>query len=154
MTIKSIVIDSLSVPDFLGYNDRGTILCDNAIVWHDSLSCCPNPYQPSTGKKYRMAYGWVAPCSATFECWSSPKHGKSLKLNDLGPVPARYPDLSNGAPKMTCSAVEIHCGQNHDWRGSAACITVDPGVWPSFIKFFEIGDKGQIAIIDKTGGVA
>jgi hypothetical protein len=154
MTTKSIIIDCLSTPDRLGYNDRGTVLIDDAIVWHDSLRSSPNPYQPSTGKKWSEAYGWIAPCVTEFECIISPKHGKCLMLNDGGELPARFPNSNHGG-KLVVSAVEVHCGETADWPGSAACQTVAPDLWPDFIKYFELGDKGQIAIIDKTqGGIA
>jgi hypothetical protein len=149
MTTKSIIIDCLSSPDRLGYNDRGTVLFDDRIVWHDSLRSSPNPYQPSTGKKWDLVYGWLAPCSTTWECINSPKHGKCLLLNDGAELPARYPN-SNHEGRLVVSEVEVHCGETEDWPGSAACCTVAPSLWPSFIKYFELGDTGQIAIIEKT----
>jgi hypothetical protein len=127
MTTKSIIIDCLSSPDRLGYNDRGTVLFDDRIVWHDSLRSS----------------------STTWECINSPKHGKCLLLNDGAELPARYPN-SNHEGRLVVSEVEVHCGETEDWPGSAACCTVAPSLWPSFIKYFELGDTGQIAIIEKT----
>jgi hypothetical protein len=154
MTAKSIIIDSLSTPDRLGYNDRGTVLFDDVVVWHDSLSACPNPYKPSIGTPWKECYGWIAPLSTEWECVNSPKHGKCLLLNGGGELPARFPNANHDG-RLVVSEVELHCGFDSQWRGSSACATVRPDLWPDFIKYFEIGDKGQIAIIDKTqGGIA
>jgi hypothetical protein len=148
MPAKAIIIDSLSTPDRLGYNDRVTVLFDDKIVWHDSCRSSPNPYQPSTGKKWDLVYGWIAPCSTDFWCVDSPKHGKCLLLNSGAELPARYQNV-NHDNRMVVSAVEVHCGETEDWPGSAACITIAPSIWQSFINNFELGDNGQIAIIVK-----
>jgi hypothetical protein len=56
----------------------------------------------------------------------------------------------NHENRSVVDAVEVHCGDSAENRGSAACCTVHPDLSPSFIDLFEIGDTGELAIIDKT----
>jgi hypothetical protein len=146
---KIITIDSLSTPDRLGYNDKGAVFFDDVLVWHDAVSTCPNPYRSSTREKWRSAYGWIAPCSTTWECVTHPKHGKCLLLAKGLELPARYPNVNHDG-RAVIAEVFIHCGYTADWRGSAGCLTVPTELWPDFIKYFELWESGNISIIDKT----
>ena len=151
--MKQITIDSLVSPEFVGYGDRGAIWHDGQLIWHDSLSAAPNPYQPHTGKPWALAYGWIAPGRYKWRYYTgSEKHSPCLLINEGGSVPTRNPN-ENHSSAFEATEVLIHCGETEDWRGSAACCTVAPSLWPSFIACFGPTDSGEIAIIDKRGAI-
>ena len=153
---KILLIESLSTPDMPGYLDKLAILTDNIMGFHCQCSACPNEFQPATKERPRSpwidVYGWVA-CNTketpyTWECFNDTTTGKGkcLSVNCRGKVPTRYIDKKNKA--MYALGVLIHCGFSATWRGSAACITLPPLVWPSFIERFAMGEKGLLYISD------
>jgi hypothetical protein len=148
---KDIIIESLSTPDRLGYNDKIAIIKDDqSTAFHCQCSACPNPYRASDGAQWKDVYGWIA-CNDklhayTWECTTTPKHGKCLSINDGGAVPTRFIDKNNG--KAEAYSVLIHCGYNDTWRGSAACCTLPPLIWPTFIAFFELNETGNLYVLD------
>jgi hypothetical protein len=153
---KQIIIWSMSVPEDMGYRDRLLINQEALTKFHCQCSTCPNPYTPPPKPKisWRDAYGWIA-CNTvdtpyTWECINDETagHGKCLSVNSLGKVPTRFLDKNNNA--MYALGVLIHCGFSDMWRGSAACITLPPMIWPAFIDRFTIGEKGMLYIIDYT----
>ena len=152
MTKKDLIVQSLSTPDRLGYNDKISIVIDDTQNgFHCPCSCCPNPYRPSDGALWRDAYGWLA-CNDkehpyTWQCWMSPKHGKCLLLNGGFELPARFPNSKHDG-RAVVSEVEIHCGSTEDWRGSAACITLPPFIWQGFIVYFQLNETGNLYVLD------
>ena len=152
MIQKSLIIQSLSTPDRLGYNDKISIVRDDeSMAFHCPCSACPNPYRPSDGALWRDAYGWIA-CNTKetpypWQCVESPKHGKCLLLNGGGELPARFPNSNHGG-RAVVSEVEIHCGSTEQWRGSAACITLPPFIWLAFIGYFQLNETGNLYVYD------
>jgi hypothetical protein len=144
--MKLIFIVSKSTPEQFGYLDRGSVIIDDeTILWHGSMSCCPNPHQVSTKKPWREAYGWLQCSEYPWECINHPKHGKCILLASGAELPARAPNVNHNG-RAVVTEVMIHKGQSSSWRGSAACLTLDPDMWGSFICCFEIGEKGRIII--------
>lgn len=169
MTTKDIIIQSLSTPDRMGYNDKINIVIDDTQNgFHCPCSACPNPFKiVKPGKPdidgsiaviekhypWRQVYGWIA-CNDkeypyTWQCITSPKHGKCLLLNGGGELPARYPNSKHDG-RLVVSAVEIHCGETKNWRGSAACITLPPFIWQGFIGYFQLNETGNLYVLDYT----
>ena len=147
---KDLLIESIATPDQDGYRDKIVILQDNKSVFHCKCSECPNPYRPNDGALWASVYAWVA-CNTKetpyrWKCVSTPKHDKCLMLNDGGAVPTRNIDIHTG--KKYATAVELHCGATENWRGSMACITFPPTVWPAFIGEFLFGETGLLYIVD------
>jgi hypothetical protein len=140
----------MSTPDALGYGDKLLLNENNKSLFHCACSTCPNPYRPSDKVKWDKAYGWVA-CTEidkpyTWHCTSTSRHGKCLVLNDFYKVPTRNLDTHNKG--FYALAVLIHCGYSETWRGSAACLTLPPAIWPQFIALFAKGEKGLLYIAD------
>jgi len=147
--MKLITIDSLVTPEYSGYGDRGAIWSGNDLVWHDYLSACPNAVQPNTGKPWPTVYAWIAPGVYKWRYYTgSIKHSPCILINEGGVVPTRNANI-NHQGLFEATEVLIHCGFSTTHRGSAACITVSPTLWPSFISCFDPLDHGEIAIIDK-----
>jgi hypothetical protein len=147
--MKKIIIESKSVPDKLGYNDKCTIIDTNNGIILTSIpcSCCPNPYKSTTHESWEKVYGWIDFGEYNYECWTSPKHNKCLMLNNMGFVNTRNPNINHNNHNIA-NCVEFHEGQNDVWRGSACCLTIAPLVFPGFIGMFSIGEKGKLVIID------
>jgi len=147
---KNIIIQSMSTPDLDGYRDKLLIEKDGNTGFHCQCSCCPNPFRPSDKVKWDKAYGWIA-CNTidkpyTWKCISDKKRGKCLSVDDCDKVPTRNLDTNNNG--YFALGVLIHCGQTDTWRGSAACITLPPLIWLTFINSFLYGETGQLYISD------
>ena len=151
MCKKTIICDIRSTPDQAGYLDRGTVIAgdDKSTLWHDSMSSCPNPYQLSTGQKWKKVYGWCGtPGNYAWECVQTALHGVCLRLsncNGEGKVPTCNAN-SNHRGEHWADGVLVHCGDSEIWRGSAACHTIAPSKWPDFIALFAIGETGVYLI--------
>ena len=78
--IKKIIIESKSTPDDLGYNDVLTLEDESTgmTLLHCPCSTCPNPTKPQGGENWKEVYAWISPGKYYYECWISPKHGKTL----------------------------------------------------------------------------
>ena len=149
---KNIIIQSMSTPDQDGYRDKLLIEKDGKTGFHCQCSVCPNQFRPIDRVKWDKAYGWVA-CNTvdtpySWQCIANPKHGKCLEINKGDKVPTRNFDTNNGG--MFAVGVLIHCGQTDTWRGSAACITLPPLIWFTFINSFLYGETGLLYISDFT----
>jgi hypothetical protein len=147
---KTIIIESMQTPDQPGYLDTLGITEGPDLLYHGPCSTCPNPYRPSDNMPWPKCYAWVAPTPSgqliDWRCWESPKHGKCLILNGGDAVRTRYPNM-NHAGNYQAFNIEIHMGYARDWRGSAGCITYPPDI-ADVVEFFEIGETGQLEIID------
>lgn len=146
----------LSSPDASGYPDRVQILNGDTgdMVVYDCprFRTNPNPYQPSTGKRWSEVYAQIAPTGThgiPWVCTTTPKHGKCIALNSEAPVPTLAPDPNNGG-KMFALAVLIHCGQSPTWSGSMACQALPPDDFAAFIAHFDIGEAGIYILTDET----
>jgi hypothetical protein len=151
MTPKKIIVESIVTPDVSGYGDKIVLSSNGDLLFNGDGSCCPNPTKPNTTLRWTACYGWVS-CTPdnkplSWRCWESGKHGKCLLINEGGRVPTRNPNANHGG-NFFAEAVELHCGFSETWRGSAACITIPPSLWPSFIGQIEIGETGIMRIVD------
>ena len=154
--MKSIIFGSYSTPDLEGYNDRVSVVSDDAAtttLFHDSCSCCPNPYKVENDEKmyWRDYYGWVAPGTYSGQCVENDRFGKCILINGGGEIPSRIPNPNhNGA--LIITEVFIHHGYPYTadplWRGSAGCFTMFPEVFDKFIAIFSIGEIVKIQVID------
>jgi hypothetical protein len=144
---KSIVVESKSCPDDHGYQDKIVVFDDNKVAFHSACSACPNPFQHSTKKHWREVYGWVSCEEYSFEAIESEKRGKCILINSGLAIPARYPNPNHNGLEIV-TEVFIHKGWSDSWRGSAGCITIPPTDWPEFINCFELGEEGELAIVD------
>jgi hypothetical protein len=159
--VKKILGFRLSAPEKPGYPDKCRIEdVENGMIIFDfhSFSTNPNPVRPSDGAPWKKAYGQLFPGELKFECVTTPKHGKCLSLNSGGDCKTTFPNLNPETKhpgSYTAQACLIHCGfrgkadPKGPWRGSAACQTFDPEVWPSFIANFELGERGIYILIDE-----
>jgi hypothetical protein len=153
MPVKFIEVDSCCAPFQwrpTPYMDDFRLYIDNNLVDGSPFPgrAAPDPFVwDNQSKTWRMAFGWVALGEYQWECWYSPKHGKALQINGMGPVPTRYPDQNNGG-QWVAKDVELHTGFNPTWAGSAACLCLDPKYADEWWSNFQIGDTGQIRIID------
>jgi hypothetical protein len=153
----------LSKPEIWGFPDLVQIFNsdtgDMEIYNCPRFGTNPNPVGPAGGPNAGQPWyefeGQLAAGSYKYECWLSPKHGKCLKLNDLGPVATTRPNPADGG-QLIARAVEIHGGFRPDlpghpgWRGSLCCQVVDPPDYPVFISHFDIGDTGIYQLVDNT----
>jgi hypothetical protein len=141
-----IHVKSSSTPDQAGYQDKGAVFSDGGdLLWHGAMSCCPNPHTPINQCPWQKEYGWLACGEYDWQCIDSPRHGKCLLLGGGGELPARMPNFNHNG-RMVVTEIMVHKGFSDTWRGSAACLTVSPNLWPGFIDFFKIDDKGKIVI--------
>jgi hypothetical protein len=145
----------LSKPEENGYPDKVQILNSDTgdmIVYECTrYRTNPNPYSPHGGQQWREVYAQIAknaPTGIPYECVETPKHGKCIALNGMGPVPTTLPDPNNHG-KMFAEAVLIHEGFSATWPGSMACQTVHPDDWPAFIDHFKLGEKGIYILTDE-----
>jgi hypothetical protein len=157
--MKSLIIESKSTPEEIGYLDT-IVIVDNdgiSIVYHGPCSTCPNPYMPYNKKPWPQCYAWIGCTSFNmpldWRCWNSHKHGKCILINDGFSVRTRYPNMNHGGDYLA-EAIEIHMGYSKEWRGSAGCITYPPDI-ADIIDFFEIGETGKLGIVEfpKTKGI-
>lgn len=146
--MKSLIISSVSFPDEIGYLDKYTIADSlGNVMRHDVCSACPNPTQPKTGKAWQDVYGWLAPIRCIAQCVDHGAKRKHIVLNNGWFLPARLPNANHGGLPIINEAL-MHCGDSETWRGSAACCTVPPSGWQSFIDCFSVGELISFAIID------
>ncbi len=143
LTIKA---NRLSTPDQSGYLDKCEILNDETLLYTTKrFSSNPNPTKPNTTLRWAACYAQIALGKYPYTCINSPKHGKCIALCNLGmcetTLPNMNPDTVHVGSKEAYD-VEIHCGFSPTWRGSAACQTVHPEDWETFIVNFKLGDTG------------
>jgi hypothetical protein len=158
MTLK-IIGTRLYDPSVAGYPDKCRIEDDSngMIVWSTlRFSTNPNPYHPESGQPWKKCYAQLAPGEMSYECVTTPKHGKCLLLNNGGACKTTLPNL-NPETLMpgTCTAFAclVHAGfrgGENPWRGSAACQTIDPDEWGVFMGHFTLGDKGIYQLVDES----
>ena len=146
-----------SQPEVEGYPDKVRIYNGNTgdmlLYECTRFRTNPNPYKPSSGQPWTEVYAQIAPTGASggisWECLETPKHGRCIALNGMGPVPTTGPDPNNG-DKFFAQAVLIHCGFSDTWSGSMACQTVFPADWGAFISHFHLGEQGLFLLTDET----
>ena len=156
--MKDIIVLSRTVPDGPEvYGDSVTIHeGDNNMLGHWDGSACPNGryYNKQTGQwlRYQELYGWMAPGDYSGKVINHErKYGKSILLADGGKLPARYPNPNRrssyfGTPFV--AEIFIHKGFSVTCRGSAACITIHPQQWASFIDHFVLGELVTVRLRD------
>ena len=150
--MKTLSFHRTSTPDVTGYPDL-VIINEEAgqEIGRYSCSTNPNPFRPTDHAKWQDAYGQVAaPLKTSFCCIMSPKHGKCLAINDCKPVPTSNADV-NDNNQHVASEVEVHCGSDVSWRGSAACFTIFPPLWDDFIAKFAMNEKGILILGNDNG---
>lgn len=155
--MKTIVIESLSIPDQSGYNDKIAVVKNNDVIFHCQCSTCPNPYKPFTNPpiQWRDCYAWIA-CNTlktpySWKCVVSPSKGRCILVNNGGEVPTRYINKNRNAKYAI--GIMIHKGYSDTWRGSAGCITIPPLMWDDFIKLFIVGETGNLYIKDSMNAI-
>ena len=147
--MKKLTFKRTATPKKPGYNDSCIIAELAAIQGTYECSTEPNAVRPSDGVVWDKAYGEVAPIITTFKCIVSPKHGKCLAVNNLLPVPTTNENSNHDGAKIAAD-VEVHCGDSVTHRGSAACFTIFPPLWESFISHFEVGEVGQLVLVNSN----
>lgn len=146
--MKAIVIESYETPDENGYPDRIAVIADHGgIAYHGFCGASPNPYRPRTDQPWQEVYGWVAPGEYEYECIEHERRGKALAVNGRGRVPTRNPNPNHDG-EMWAAGILVHRGSTDFWRGSAGCITIPPDAWETFISTFEVGERGELKILD------
>jgi hypothetical protein len=158
MNLK-IIATRFSTPEEPGFPDKCIIEdpVDAMILFKvENFGTNPNPVNPKTGLTWEVSYAQLAPGIYDYRCLDHRKFGKCLMLNDGGKCDTTRP---NPNPESPCrgtyfaEAVFIHRGfrsGEQSWRGSAACMTVDPDEWAAFVGHFKFGDKGKFQLIDGT----
>jgi len=154
---KLLTFQRLSQPMTPGYPDKAALFAyDDADcpLWHGPAGTNPNGQRPADGMHWTNCYAQMrSGTSGTWQCIDSLKHGKCLLLNDGGKVPTSVP---NGNPNsahyntLWADSVEVHCGDNDHNRGSMACFTIPPNLWPDFISKFELGEKGNWCLMEQS----
>jgi hypothetical protein len=158
MSLK-IIATRLSTPDKPGFPDKCILEDDvDTMLLGGTLrfGTNPNPVNPKTGLPWEVAYAQLAPGMYDYKCVDHRKFNKCLVLNGGAKCPTTRP---NPNPESPCrgtyfaEGIFIHRGfrsGEQSWRGSAACMTVDPDEWSVFINHFKFGDTGKFQLIDGT----
>ena len=82
-TEKTIVFQSYSTPNEIGYNDPASVIDEDGFIsQHYAASCCPNEYSPKSGNSWQKEYAWLAPIEYFFECIEHDKYGKCILVNN------------------------------------------------------------------------
>ena len=116
------------------YNQSVTVTSNSGVALGTfDGSSTPNPYKPSnpslTGTD---AYPYVAPGS--YPAANGPHQGQpAIVLNNNAAVPSTELNPNYPSQGATATYVHVHAGQNANWKGSAACPTINPSQWDEFI---------------------
>ena len=146
---KEVVVEVRKDPEVPGYNDTLVIIDQNHFVFACPCSAGPNERGPwhKGGKPWKTLYGRIAPGKYVYECIKHYKYGKCLLINYAAEVPSRTPNPNHSFRKVL-TELFVHKGWSKTWRGSAGCPVVHPEFWQCFQWFFEVGDVGNIVIVD------
>ncbi len=156
-----LIATRLTTPEIEGFPDKIDLINTDTnilIITFLRFGTNPNELNPHTMQKWTECEGQLAPGKYNYKCWLSPKHGKCLKLNDLGVCATTNinmsPDTKYPGTK-TAESVEIHTGYRADepnhpgCRGSLCCQTISPDCAEDFWSYFNIGDKGDYILNEK-----
>lgn len=150
---KKIDIIVASKPDRpqVGFGDSYTITVNNNVTHGGHCSTCPNPFRPSDKKPWNELYGWLAPQELSFVCIEHETFGKCLLINEGSVCHSRVGNPNHNGQKILKEIFwhEANKGfKNPKWRGSRGCITSHRDEFKKFIDLFEIGERGDIEIMD------
>lgn len=145
-------------PDKAGWSDFLSLSVGGSVVYSCMCRATPNPYRPSTGKRWMEEYGVLAPQVILCETiHNHPKFGTWVLFNAGSAVRARFPN-----PNSRCGHVGERIlkevGLHESWAaipnnpGSAGCPTVPKGFqWDEFLKHLPDGEG--VVIIEDNGVV-
>jgi hypothetical protein len=159
MQHRILVLCSFARPEIPGFNDKLFAVEDNQIVYGCPASGCPNNKKPNKTlpfdqwPSWENYYAWIA-CTPVDKplhweiCTTGKRPEGCFVLESGGAVPTRVPN-PNQCNTMFAYNVEIHKADTDEWRGSAACITIQPKHWSKgFFNMFMLGEKGLLYIFD------
>lgn len=121
------------------YGGTVTVIPDNGPIVSVPGSSWPNPSNANPG---------VAPGSYSATYSNTGHHGSSpgVNLNGGGYIPTIGPNPNQGG-QSTANGVQVHCGDSPSNRGSAGCMTVQPGSCGSAFGSLGEGETGSVIVI-------
>jgi len=112
-------------------------------------STAPNPRIPGNPDRPNLSeYPIVHPGTYLGIFHEDRHHGKPcISLNDDGPVWILQDKNPRTGAEHSAIGIRVHSGWRESWRGSAGCMTLDPGEGDFFLRTnFEEGEQVAIYI--------
>ena len=150
--MNEVLLEVRSSPSKPGYNDTMIVIRDNHLRFACDCSGGPNHRQPrrTGGGPWFEMYGRIDRGIWPYECIEHPNYGKCLLINRADKVASRVANPNhNGNYYLT--EIFVHSGYSDTWRGSAGCPVIHPADWDSFMRYFEVGEKGNFSVEDYAG---
>ncbi|MCK9506776.1 MAG: RHS repeat-associated core domain-containing protein, partial [Porticoccaceae bacterium] len=121
------------------YGGKMLVIGDNGKIAEVNVSSWPNPTNANPGIRPGTYSGYF---SATGHKRKTPAIRLENAISTLGPMP--NPN-NNNLPYADW--IQIHCGYSETNRGSAGCITIEPGQCNEVWNILQEGENGTINLI-------